>query len=124
MEKILAIIFVTIFMIFCFFIMRYLFIKSILHFRLLKEIYPDKLINVNTLFKMMWVANILKLRLDIMIWFYFPIYYSKISLDDYGEDALKLHHKLIRNNKKIAIVFLLFLIYFAAFWFVVKNIGT
>ena len=84
MEKTLAVIFLSIFLLFAFLIMRGLFLKGILHFRLLKKTYPEKLQDVKSFLQLMWVTNSYKLNFDILIWFWFPFYYSnkKLSLKD------------------------------------------
>lgn len=124
MEKTLAIVFLIIFLLFVFFITRGLFFKGILHFRLLKKIYPEKLRDVKSYFQLMWLTHAFKLNFDILVWFWMPIYYSKISINEFSEDALELHSKLKHNNKKLAIVLLCFIVYFITFWIVATKLGT
>lgn len=124
MEGKLAIIFFMIFLILAFLFMKSVFLKGILHFRLLKKIYPEKLRDVKSYFQLMWLTHAFKLNFDILFWFWMPIYYSKISIDEFSKDALELHSKLKRNNKKLAIVLLCFIVYFITFWIVATKLGT
>lgn len=84
MEKTFSIVFLIIFLLFGFFIMRGLFFKGILHFRLLKNIYPEKLRDVKSYFQLMWLKHAFILNFDILVWFWMPIYYSKFSLDEFS----------------------------------------
>lgn len=120
MNKILAILFLIIFLIFTFLIIKVLIMKGILHFRLLKEIFPEKLKNV----KFYSQSYIFKLNFDILIWYWVPFYYSKVPEKELTKYALKLHFKLKSNNKKLAIILLCFVIYFVVFWIVSTKLGT
>ena len=124
MEKTLAIIFLIIFLFFIIFILRTIFLKGILHFKLLKKLYPKKLKNVTSYFQLMWLTHSLKLDGDILIWFWIPIYYTKVPEEKLGKDELELHLKLKRNNKNFTIIFLCFLIYFITFWIIATEVGT
>lgn len=124
MERTLIIVFLFIFLLFIFLIMRGLFLKGILHFRLLQKIYPEKLSDVKSYFQFMWLTNAFKLNFDILVWFWTPIYYSKIPKEEFTEDALELHFKLKHNNKILVIVLLCFIVYFFTFWIVATKFGT
>ncbi len=123
MEKTLAIAFLIIFLLFFIFILRGLYLKALLHFRLLKKIYPDELKNVNTYFQFMWITNTFRLNFDILFWFWMPIYYSKFSPDEFSESALELHFKLKQNNKKLIILSICFIVCFITFWIIASKLG-
>lgn len=123
MEKTLSIVFLSIFVLFVFFIMRGVFLKGILHFRLLKKIYPEKLKDITSYFQLMWLTRAYKLNFDMLIWFWMPIYYSKVLEKKFDKEAFELHLKLKRNNKKLAIIFLCFVIFFISFWIIANKIG-
>lgn len=120
MNKILAILFLIIFLIFTFLIIKVLFMKGVLHFRLLKEIFPEKLKNV----KFCSQSYIFKLNFEILIWYWIPVYYSKFPKKELSNNANDLCLKLKRNNKRMAIILLCFVIYFVVFWFVLNKLGT
>jgi len=124
MDKTFSVILLIIFLFFAFLIMRGLFLKGILHFKLLKMIYPEKLKGIETYFQLLWITNSFKLNFDTSIWFWFPIYYTKISKDNFAKDALELHFKLKRNNKQLAIIFLFFIVFFVIFWMVATKFGS
>ncbi len=124
MEKTFAVVFFTIYLLFVFFIIKGLLLKGILHFRLLKKIYPEKLRDVKSYFQLMWLSHAFKLNFDILVWFWMPFYYSKKTKMGLSEDALELHYRLKHNNKKMVIVLLCFIVYFVIFWIVATKLGT
>lgn len=123
MEKKVAIILLIIFLIFVFLIMRRLYIKATLHFRLLKILFPEKLNNVETYFQLMWLPNTFKLSFDVLIWFWLPMYYTKEYRKLYDKNAMKLHLKLKDNNKKLGIIVLSFIIFMSLFWIITIELN-
>jgi len=109
----LGIIMLGVFLYLLFSLLFYTFKKGVLHFRLLKELYPQELKEVHSYLGMMWFSNILMLRFDVMVWFWTPIYYSKISINNLKGKAHQYHDELIRINKKIATYFSLYLLLMA-----------
>jgi len=123
LEKTFAITLVTIFLFFYFLIIRGLFRKGIFHFRLLKKLYPQRLKNVNSYLFFLVSSNIQKLDFNILIWFWFPIYYTKVSTDKLPEDAFELHLKLKQNNKQLGIIFICFIVVFLLCWIFLTKYG-
>ncbi len=91
-----------------------------LHFKLLRTIFPEKLKNV----KYCNQSYILKLSFDVLLWYWMPFYYSKIDDRELNADALKLHLKLKRINKKLAILLIGYVIFFTIFWIIASKFGT
>lgn len=84
-----------------------------LHFLLLKEIYPNKMNEIKSLFQyILWQQY--TIDNDTSFWIFIPFYYANFPLEMMSETALSIHNKLKRNNKKMAFgcicVFISFLI--------------
>lgn len=87
--------------------MRSLFIKVIYHFRLLKVLYPKLLSGLN--FIKFYLFGFTRLGFGKLLWFWMPIYFGKESRYNYkGEEVILYHKKLISNNYKMLIYFLIF----------------
>lgn len=95
---------------------RQLFLKSITHFKLLKELYPKEFKNVNSFWRFMLPQHYYGLDGDIYFWYTVPVYYSKFKREELPKSALVYHDKLKRINKKIGVYFLLFILCFGLFW--------
>lgn len=113
MEKVAAIFFLLTFLFLLFQIMRHLFLKVEIHFRLLKELYPRLFEKIDSLWRMMWSGTYFKLGLDVAFWFSCPFYYSKFPKESFGKKSLFYHNQLIDNNRKVLLYILLYLIYMA-----------
>jgi hypothetical protein len=92
-------------------LIRHLFIKSILHFKLLKLIYPKELARIESSFGLMWLLNSNALQFDVMFWFWMPIYYSKIDEQHMSVSVKDLHIRLLQTNRRIFIYSFLYFFY-------------
>ena len=82
--------------------------KQVLHFKLLKEIYPRKLSKINSYLNPLAAFYLFGLSISDLLWFSSPIYYKK--KDIIIQDNLKSNYekKLIANNKRIYISLIIF----------------
>ncbi len=112
MENILNIVIAVVFLLLFIFLARSLFIKNRLYFKLLKRIYPKKLEYVKSHFHFMIIPHATNMGFNLEIGFWLPFYRSKIPLEKFDEEALKLHYKLKQNNKKTAILLTSFIMYY------------
>lgn len=124
MGRIFGIIFLGLFLLFAFLIMRRLFLKSKLHFQLLKKIFSEELNDVNSNFTFMGLPFCYGLDFSVLIWYWMPFYYTKISMDELVGDALEVHLKLKRNNRRFGITMLCFIIFFIASWIMFVKLGN
>lgn len=84
--------------------------KCRLHFKLLKELFPSKLQGVKSYFQLMWLGNYLKLDPMSMLWIATPIYFSRNKKFNFKDKALEYHNKLLKLNRVIFRLLLLFMI--------------
>jgi hypothetical protein len=88
--------------------------KQVMHFKLLKELYPNKLSQINSYFNPLAFIYIFGLNISIIIWFSIPIYYKKKDIIINNIDEINIEKTLIANNKKIFIFFVVLV-----FWFLI-----
>lgn len=81
-----------------------------MHFRLLKILYADELSNINSYYNPLLYFSILGLNGSVYLWYNFPFYYKKEDELVKG-DASTIEAALLKNNKKIVLYFLLFLVW-------------
>ena len=93
-----------------FLLIRQLFLKGVVHFKLLKELYPEKLKGVNTYFGMMKITNTFILDISTMFWFWTPFYFTMTPTRNLYGEALELHFKLKKMNKRMLVYLLIFLL--------------
>lgn len=105
-----------IFLILLFLLIRQLFIKGLIHFKLLKEIYPKELKEVRTYLGMMSITNIFRLDFPTMFWFWFPLYYSKINELNLNNVARGYHLKLKKCNHILGIYFFTYIVFIGLLW--------
>ncbi len=116
MEGVRGVIILVILFLLFFLLARRLFIKNRLYFKLLKRIYPKKLEYVKSHFHFMIIPHATNMGFNLEIWFWLPFYRSKIPLEKFDEESLKLHYKLKQNNKKTAILLTSFIMYYISLW--------
>jgi hypothetical protein len=107
-EVILIFYFIVFFgLLFC--ILFFLFKKGIIHFKLLKELFPSQVRNVNSYFELMlWLPNYFNLNIKNIIWISIPIYINIFNYE-FNDEALNYHKRLVQNNKKLGIVILIYI---------------
>jgi hypothetical protein len=116
LEPPLGLIFLIVFTFLFFMLLRQVFIKGILHFKLLKKIYPKELEGVDSYLKLTWISNCFRLNFGVMIWFWTPIYYTYINEDRFKGVEMEYHRKLKLNNKKLGVYFLIYVLIILLFW--------
>jgi hypothetical protein len=104
-------IFVIIFLIFLLLFVVLVINKQVLHFKLLKKLYPNDLSKINSYFNPLSVFYIIGLNFSIVIWFSFPIYYKKKNITFKDNIGSSYERALIVNNKRIYISFVVLVIW-------------
>lgn len=116
-ELITGIFILIIFLTLLFFLVRQMFIKGIIHFKLLKEIYPKELEGVKSYFGLMSITKMFKLDFATMFWFWFPVYYTKTNELDLNVVARGYHLKLKKCNRILGIYFFSYIVFIGLLWF-------
>lgn len=109
MEKFASIIFPILGLLSLFQLIRFLFVKGILHFKMIKMLFPEKLQGVNSYLELMWIPNFFKLDISTMLWIVLPFYYPKVAKKKLPNSCLEYHDRLLKTNRKIVISFLLYI---------------
>ena len=109
MHKYFEIIVLIIFILLCIQLMRVLFMKIVYHKRLLRELYPNW-VNKKGWFGL-WKVDLSNFDFHVILWYFFPVYYSNISSDLLFGNTLFYHLKLIKINRSIGISFLSLIIF-------------
>lgn len=120
----LGIVLLLTFILLFFLLIRQVFLKGVTHFKLLKELYPKELSNVNSYFQMMWISNSSILDFKIMIWFWAPFYYDLFSSNNFTPQMLEYHKRLLKSNKKIVFLLILFMCNVILIGLVAKFAGS
>ncbi len=120
MERIYLIILVGVFLFLFIQIIRHLFIKGILHFRLLKCVYPNRLKEIKSYWSVKMILLYFKLDMATILWFILPIYFPKHSSFKANENASELNSKLLGNNKKIFRYLILYVVFMLFAWWFLK----
>ncbi len=90
-------------------LMRCLFLKNIVLFRLLKELHPEKFKGLNSYWQLMWLPNYFRIGVENIFWMSIPFYYSKINKKNTSQSVIIHHDRLILVNKKILKYMLLYI---------------
>jgi len=88
-----------------------LFIKAEYHFKLLKNIFPNRLSSIKSSYHFMFSLKYFELDIKSLIWYMCPFYYDSLKSHKWENEELLLKNKLLRNNFKMFISFLLMLIW-------------
>jgi Na+/proline symporter len=108
-KHIFALFFIILLMIVVFFILK----KGSLHFKLLKEMYPGKLKQINSIYNPFSVFYILGFNIETILWFSTPIYFSKNKINEsFSKEITNTIDKLLRNNIRIYFSISILLIWF------------
>jgi len=93
--------------------------KQILHFKLLKEIYPSHLSKINSYFNPLAIFYLFRLKISIIFWFSIPLYYRKMNIIIENNRVITLEKKLFSNNKRIymSLIILFIWILFGVIYF-------
>ena len=110
MIKVLSIILLFTTTVFLVLLIRQLFLKGVLHFKLLKELYPREFKSYSSYWEFILPQNFFTVEMGKFMWLSIPFYYSRIKEDEMTAQALLLHRKLIKNNKKVFIRIILFIV--------------
>ncbi len=87
--------------------------KQNLHFKLLKEMYPEHLKGINSYCNPLSVIYILGFNINIILWFSIPIYWAKNKvLNGKNKQIIIINEKLLKNNTLILYSTSLILIWF------------
>ena len=95
------------------------FRKQVLHFRLLKKLFPKKLIGVRNFQELSNPINFFRIN---SLWYPLPIFYipylynKEIPDDEKTEETDFYHQKLIQNNK-FALYSILFYLFLLLVWY-------
>lgn len=80
------------------FFLRFLFRKAEIHYKLLKNMFPENLKNSKTFYHFIFSLRCFyKLDISNLIWLTFPFYYSK-DKNSLSEENKKYHSMLLKNN--------------------------
>jgi len=105
-------IFVIIFIILLIWVVRLILKKGELHFKILKELYPDKFRRINSSYNPLFVIYIFGLDINIILWYYSPIYFEKKSLIiNTNEKLIFINNRLLKNNRIIYLLVVIMLIW-------------
>lgn len=85
--------------------------KQVLHFKLLKELYPNNLSKINSYFNPLAIFYLFGLNVSILLWFSMPIFYKKKDVIINDVNGITREKALIANNKRIYFSFLLLVIW-------------
>jgi len=89
---------------------RFIFRKQELHFKLLKEMYPNKFNKINSIYNPLFGFYLFQLDIGDYFWFVSPMFYFRSKhnreLDSYLID------KLMYNNSRIIWCIFLFIVWF------------
>ena len=106
-------IFVAIFIFLLVFVVIFILRKENLHFKLLKEMYPDRLKNINSIFNPLSTIYILGFDFNTILWFSIPFYFPNNKVKQSPDEEIKIiNKKLIRNNTLIFYSISMMLIWF------------
>lgn len=90
---------------------KVLFVKAEYHFKLLKKIFPKKLASIRSYYHFMFSLKYFELDIQTLIWYMCPIYYDRLKTRKWENDELLLKSKLLRNNFKITLSFILMVLW-------------
>ncbi len=103
--------------------MRFLFRKGELHFKMLKELYPDSFKGIESFYNPLLSFYIFGLDADILFWFIVPLYFRKKDISIINNDRLILLDKKLRNNnKKIFLLLILSIIWLFGIGYLISHI--
>lgn len=105
-----------IFLTLLFLLVRQMFVKGIIHFKLLKEIYPKELEGVKSYFGLMSITKIFRLDFATMFWFWFPVYYTKTNELHLNAIARDYHLKLKKCNRILGIYLFSYIVFICFLW--------
>ena len=105
-------IYAVIFIVLIVLIIRLIFRKYELHFRILKELYPNKFKQINSFYNPLLGFYLFKLNAAEYFWFSSPLFFrKKFLLKDSMINIKNYINNLRSNNKKIYLSILLLLIW-------------
>lgn len=88
---------------------RQLILKVRVHYKLLKELFPEKITDDSKLKR--WRLETHDLDFGVRIWYMTPIYYNYVKKEKMGNKALEYHNRLILINRRMGSFFLLYVLY-------------
>jgi hypothetical protein len=85
-------------------VVRILFRKNEIHFKLLKELFPKSFNGINSVYAPNFFLYLFKLDVNTVFWFIIPIYFRRRLLLNTESEKLKLLDKeLVVNNIKLCL---------------------
>ncbi len=92
-------VFVIIFIFLLVIVVIFLLKKENLHFKLLKEMYPERLKRINSIFNPLSVFYILGFEINTILWFSIPVYFPNNKVKKSSDKKINIiTEKLLRNN--------------------------
>ena len=105
-------IYAAIFIVLIILLIRLIFRKYELHFKVLKELHPNKLKQINSFYSPLLGFYLFKLNATEYFWFSSPFFFRKKSLTKNSISQIKDYiDKLMKNNNKIYLTILTLIIW-------------
>lgn len=101
-----------------------LFHKNMVHFKLLKELYPVELSEVDSAQYFYLFYNSFSLDFETLLWYWSPIYYKKQVIENPSPKVLYLHQKLIKISRRIIILLCLMALCVLSIWLLGIFVST
>ncbi len=99
-SKVYLFVYFILLLLFLIFILR----KGELHYKLLKEILPEKLTNTN-FYTFIFSLNFFSLNFKNLIWLFVPFYFTRKKIySSFSENNINNHRKLLKNNKIVLLI--------------------
>lgn len=91
---------------------RLIFKKGEIHFKLLKEIFPETFVGIESFYNPILWFPLFSLDFKTIIWFTIPIYYQRKKFIENKSDKVTLYNKdLLLNNRRILIFFIIIILW-------------
>jgi len=102
---------------------RQLFLKANLHFKLLKELFPEKLKNIRSYNHYLMTFSFYKLDLQTFFWISSPLYYTRKKTEKLSDKAKDYHYKLKKISSRIILYFVLFILWLFLIGFILSRLS-
>ncbi len=94
------------------FITYFTFRRTILHYQLLKLLYPEKMVENKTYIRFILNMGILNFNIRTILWWSFPIYFSLKKSKITNEVIANLNNRILKTQYLILLGLIIFTIYF------------
>ena len=92
---------------FMFFLLR----KRVIHFKLLKQIFPKKMNKMTLLSSLLFANSKNRIPYEYRVWFYVPIYYDVKILKKTKDIKIRLLQKKLKQNNKAILLTIITIIF-------------